>query len=196
MEGLGQLRDQVVRCTKCGLSKTRRNSVPGKGNFRADVVFVGEAPGRSEDAGGEPFVGAAGKRLSAALEDSGVSRDAVYITNVVKCRPPDNRVPDSTERDACIDYLQREIQIIGPKIVCVLGNTAFRSVLGGSEVTKHRGKIMRKNNRLYFVTIHPAATIYRQELFGVLKSDIGKLFRTITELKNGRAIQVDVECAS
>ena len=196
MDRLGEIRDQVAQCTKCDLAKTRINSVPGRGNPRSDVVFVGEAPGRSEDRQGEPFVGAAGKKLSEALEDSGIPRDSVYITNVVKCRPPGNRVPNCKERESCTGYLQREIQIISPRIVCVLGNTAFNSVLGGTGITKHRGKIIRKDGQVYFITIHPAAAIYRRELFGVLKSDIKRLCFAITELKNGRDIPVDIEYAS
>jgi len=140
------------------------------------VIFVGEAPGRNEDKKGEPFVGIAGKKLSAALEEAGVSREEVYITNIVKCRPPNNRVPNKIERETCQDYIKQEISIIKPKIICVLGNTAFNSMLGGSEITKFRGKVVRKDNQLYFLTVHPAATIYNQELVTVLNNDIKKLF--------------------
>ena len=89
---LEAIRQQVVECTRCELSKTRIKSVPGKGNFKSDVIFVGEAPGKNEDLNGEPFIGIAGKKLSIALEEAGISRDDVYITNIVKCRPPKNRV--------------------------------------------------------------------------------------------------------
>ena len=187
------IKQQVIECTKCDLCKTRTNSVPGKGNFHSDVIFIGEAPGRNEDKHGEPFVGAAGKKLSAALEEAGVSRDNVYITNVVKCRPPNNRVPNTTERETCQDYLKQEIAIIKPKIICILGNTAYNSILGGSEITKHRGKVVRKDNQLYFLTVHPAATIYNQELIKTLKADIAKLFDLIKELKNDKDITVNIE---
>ena len=190
---LETIKQQVIECTKCDLCKTRTNSVPGKGNFQSDVIFIGEAPGRNEDKHGEPFVGAAGKKLSAALEEAEVSRDNVYITNVVKCRPPNNRVPNTTERDTCQDYLKQEIAIIKPKIICILGNTAYNSILGGSEITKHRGKVVRKDNQLYFLTVHPAATIYNQELIKTLKADIAKLFDLIKELKNNKDITVDIE---
>ncbi|MCE2504898.1 MAG: uracil-DNA glycosylase [Nitrosopumilaceae archaeon] len=196
MNRLETVRQKVIECTKCDLCKTRTNSVPGKGNFQSDVIFVGEAPGRNEDKNGEPFVGVAGKKLSAALEDAGISRDDVYITNVVKCRPPNNRVPNTNERETCQEYLKKEISIIKPKIICVLGNTAFNSVLGGSEITKFRGKIVRKDNQLYFLTIHPAATIYNQELISTLKKDIVKLFDLIRELKNNKEISVDIEHTS
>ena len=190
------IKQQVIKCTKCELCKTRTNSVPGKGNFESDVIFVGEAPGRNEDKNGEPFVGVAGKKLSAALEGVGVSRETVYITNVVKCRPPNNRVPNTIERDTCKDYLKQEIAIIKPKIICILGNTAYNSILGGSEITKYRGKVVRKDGQLYFLTVHPAATIYNQELIETLNSDIEKLFELIRELKNDKEITVDIEDSS
>jgi len=191
-----KIKQQVTQCTKCELSKTRNNSVPGKGNYKADVIFVGEAPGKNEDMKGEPFIGIAGKRLSMALESAGITRDQVYITNIVKCRPPKNRIPTTTERDTCQNYLKKEIEIIKPKIICVLGNTAFNSLLDGKEIIKFRGKIVRKNNQLYFLTVHPAATIYNQKLISVLKKDIKKLFKLIRELKNRREIKVDIEHTS
>ena len=196
MNKLETIKQNVVECTKCELCKTRTNSVPGKGNFQSDVIFVGEAPGRNEDKHGEPFVGAAGKKLSAALEGAGITREEVYITNVVKCRPPNNRVPNTTERDTCKEYLKKEISIIKPKIICVLGNTAFNSVLGGSEITKYRGKLAQKDKQLYFITIHPAATIYNQELISTLNNDIVKLFDLIRELKNNKTVSIDIEYSS
>ncbi len=190
---LENIRQNVIECTKCDLSKTRTNSVPGKGNFHSDVIFVGEAPGKNEDGNGEPFIGIAGKKLSIALEEARISREEVYITNIIKCRPPKNRVPTVIEREICQDYLKQEIAIIKPKIICVLGNTAFNSLLGGSEITKFRGKIVRKENQLYFLTVHPAATIYNQKLITVLKKDIVKLFDLIIELKNNKKIKIDID---
>ena len=187
------VRQEVVECTKCELSKTRIKSVPGKGNFKSDVIFVGEAPGKNEDLNGEPFIGIAGKKLSIALDEAGISRDDIYITNIVKCRPPKNRVPTTTERSTCQEYLKQEISIIKPKIICILGNTAFNSLLGGSEIIKHRGRLVRKEKQLYFITIHPAATIYNQELVKVLKSDIVKLFHLITEIKEKKYVQIDFD---
>ncbi|MBT8243423.1 MAG: uracil-DNA glycosylase [Nitrosopumilus sp.] len=190
------IKQNVIDCTKCELSKTRLNSVPGKGNFHSNVIFVGEAPGKNEDQNGEPFIGIAGKKLSAALKEAGVSREEVYITNIVKCRPPKNRVPTTIERSTCQEYLKQEISIIKPKIICILGNTAFNSLLGGSEITKFRGKVVKKENQLYFLTVHPAATIYNQELIKVLNSDIKKLFELITELKNNNEIKIDIDYTS
>lgn len=193
---LQEIKQQVIECTKCELSKTRNNSVAGKGNFKSDVIFVGEAPGKNEDLKGEPFIGIAGKKLSMALESAGITRDEVYITNIVKCRPPNNRVPTTNERETCKDYLKKEIEIIKPKIICILGNTAFGSLLDGKEITKYRGKIVRKDNQLYFLTVHPAATIYNQKLIDVLKNDIEKLFKLIKELKDNKEIQIDIEYTS
>jgi len=193
---LETIKENVIKCTKCDLCKTRTNAVPGKGNFQSDVIFVGEAPGKNEDKNGEPFIGVAGKKLSIALEEAGISRDDIYITNIVKCRPPNNRVPNTNERDTCKEYLKQEISIIKPKLICILGNTAFNSILGGSEITKFRGKVVRKNNLLYFLTIHPAATIYNQKLIDVLKNDIVKLFDLIRDLKNNKEVRIDIEYTS
>ena len=146
------------------------------------LVFIGEAPGRSEDKKGEPFVGAAGKKLSIALEHAGIARDDVYITNVVKCRPPKNRVPLEKEEKACEGFLKSEISSIQPKIICVMGNTAFHSLLGGGNITKNRGKVIKKDGLTYFVTVHPAATIYNQTLLDVLKEDMKTLVKTMQEV--------------
>lgn len=167
-----EIRDAVVNCTKCDLCKTRTNAVPGKGNQNAKIIFIGEAPGRTEDIKGEPFVGSAGKKLSDALAKAGIPRDSVYITNVVKCRPPNNRVPTESERAACRAHLDAEINIIKPEIICVLGNTACKSLLGQGEITKNHGKIIEKNGIKYFLTFHPAAMIYDQGLAATFESDI------------------------
>ena len=131
-----------------------------------------------------------------ALESAGITRDEVYITDIVKCRPPNNRVPTTNERETCKDYLKKEIEIIKPKVICILGNTAFGSLLDGKEITKYRGKIVRKDNQLYFLTVHPAATIYNQKLIDVLKNDIEKLFKLIKELNDNKEIQIDIEYTS
>jgi uracil-DNA glycosylase family 4 len=186
---MDKLRLQVISCTKCNLSKSRTNAVAGKGNHNAEIMFIGEAPGRSEDLSGEPFVGTAGKILTEALECAGLSRDDVFITNVVKCRPPNNRVPLEEEKNSCQQYLIGELDIIKPKIICILGNTAYGSILGGDSITKNRGKIIKKNDHLYFLTIHPAAVIYTPTLKQVLKDDIKTLVKTLEKIKKG--IQVE-----
>lgn len=188
-----EVNQNVSECELCQLSKTRINAVPGKGSFTADVMFVGEAPGRTEDEKGEPFVGAAGRKLTIALETIGISRDSVYITNIVKCRPPENRVPTRSEVDTCRGYLEKEINIINPKLICILGNTAYGSLLDGDSISKNRGKIIKFKDRLYFVTFHPAATIYNQSLFDIFCEDLKKLFLHAKELKDGKEIAIDYE---
>ena len=187
MEGtlsLKIIQENVKTCKKCNLCDARRNAVPGKGNQKADVVFIGEAPGKNEDLHGEPFIGTAGKRLDDALKNAGLARNSVYITNIVKCRPPNNRIPNDTEKSMCSNYLEDELKIINPKIICLLGNTPFYSILGGKEITKNHGKIITKDNRMYFVTFHPAATIYNQKLGEVFKNDIKKLVNELQKIKH------------
>jgi len=179
MISLEEVRNQVIKCTKCDLCKTRKKSVPGKGNPNSEIIFIGEAPGRSEDNAGEPFVGAAGKKLSSALDKAGISRETVYITNVVKCRPPNNRIPTNEEKESCKDYLETEIELIKPKVICIMGNTAYQSILGGNKITKERGKFVKKDGLLYFLTIHPAAVIYNQKLLKLLEKDMITLVNSI-----------------
>ena len=186
-----EIKNKVTVCTSCQLCQTRTNSVPGRGNKNADIIFVGEAPGRHEDVHGEPFVGAAGKKLSQALKGAGVLRDEVYITNVVKCRPPNNRVPTVQERQQCSVYLKGEIESIKPQLVCIMGNTAFGSLLNGSDIMKNRGKLFSKDGILYFISIHPAATIYRQELTDILKEDMKKLVKIAGQIKRGESVKID-----
>ena len=180
---LNTIKEEVKICKKCNLCNTRKNAVPGKGNQNADIVFIGEAPGKNEDLRGEPFMGAAGKKLNDALDNVGLTRNSVYITNIVKCRPPKNRIPTDHEKTMCSNYLEGELAIINPKIICLLGNTAFYSILGGKEISKNHGKFVSKDNRVYFVTFHPAAIIYNQKLGKVFKNDIRKLVKELQKLK-------------
>ena len=178
------IQQDIKICKKCELCNTRNNAVPGIGDKNADVVFIGEAPGKNEDIHGEPFIGTAGKILDNALENAGLTRNNVYITNIVKCRPPNNRVPNDIEKSMCNNYLEEELEIINPKIICLLGNTSFYSILGGKEISKNHGQIVYKNNRVYFITFHPAATIYNQKLLDVFKNDIKKLVNELQKIKN------------
>lgn len=190
-DNLDAVRTSVVSCTMCDLSKTRTNAVPGAGNIGAGVIFIGEAPGRNEDHQGKPFVGAAGKILSDALEYAGFAREDVYITNVVKCRPPNNRRPMAEEIKSCSCHLVRELGIIRPGVVCILGNTAFGSLLGGREITKNRGKVIKKAGQLYFITVHPAAVIYNPSLGQVLRDDLKALHGILGKVKMGLHITYD-----
>jgi uracil-DNA glycosylase len=176
-----QISDDVVHCSNCKLCHTRKNAVPGEGSASARVIFVGEAPGKSEDIQGKPFVGRAGKILEAAMLNANISRSQVFITNIVKCRPPGNRRPKHDEIIQCNEYLNKQISVINPKIVCILGATAYSSLLGGKEITLNRGKLININGRDYFLTIHPAAALYRRSLLRVLEEDMMKLSKLIVE---------------
>jgi uracil-DNA glycosylase len=174
-DSLEKIAAEVRGCPLCKLARTRKNAVPGEGQLSAKIMFIGEAPGRSEDEKGRPFVGAAGRVLDNLLKKAGIERSQVFITNIVKCRPPNNRVPKEDELTACRPYLDRQIALIKPKVICILGRTAYSSLLGGSSITANRGKILKRAGQKYFLTFHPAAVIYNKGLLSVLEADLKKL---------------------
>ena len=188
-DSLEKIASEVIGCPLCKRSRSRINAVPGEGQLSSKIILIGEAPGKNEDEQGKPFVGAAGRVLNQALEKADIKRDEVFITNVVKCRPPGNRVPENDERSICSQYLYREISLIAPKIICILGSTAYSSILGGKSITKNRGKIVERNGLKYFLTIHPAAAIYNKELRSVLNNDLLKLSKEIKKIEyNSRTL--------
>jgi uracil-DNA glycosylase family 4 len=170
---------KIRGCTLCKLSRTRKNAVAGEGSCSAKVMLVGEAPGRQEDLEGKPFVGYSGRILDSALSKAGIKRSDVFITNVVKCRPPNNRRPQSNELIACMGHLERQISLVSPKIICILGSTAYRSLLGGKSIVADRGKIVEKEGKRYFLTVHPASTIYNRSLRSALENDLSILAREV-----------------
>jgi len=189
-DSLEKVAAEVMGCPKCKLSRTRKNAVPGEGQLSAKIMFVGEAPGRNEDEKGRPFVGSAGKILNEMLEKAGISRSQVFITNVVKCRPPNNRVPEDEEVLACIPYLERQIALIRPRIICILGRTAYSSILGGGSITANRGKVIEKAGQKYFLTIHPAAAIYNRSMLSILEDDMKKLAKEIAaKTEKGKSLE-------
>ena len=178
---LQELGDEIKTCPKCRLAETRTHAVPGEGSPRASVMFVGEGPGENEDKTGRPFVGQAGKFLNGLLEKAGIARDEVFITNIVKCRPPNNRVPLADEVEACSDYLMAQIAVIEPKFVIPLGGAALKTLLGGDlKITQARCKVFRKSGILYIPLYHPAAALHRSQLVETLQADI----MTLRELLN------------
>lgn len=183
-DSLEKIASEIIGCPLCKLSRSRKNAVPGEGQLSAKLLFIGEAPGKNEDEKGKPFVGAAGSILSTAMEKAGIKRSQVFITNVVKCRPPKNRIPDEDERTACRPYLERQISLISPKMICILGSTAYSSILDGKSITTNRGKIVKRNGQKYFLTIHPAAAIYNTSLRAILENDLFKLAREIKKMDN------------
>ena len=181
---------EILSCTRCPLYSSRTRAVPGEGPLNASIMFVGEAPGRSEDLEGRPFVGSAGKLLDSLLSSSGVERGGVYITNVVKCRPPGNREPFDSEVRACNPYLRRQISMIKPKIIVALGRIAGRTLyemagLRWDSIRAARGRVERVRvegvDLMLTVTFHPAAALYnpglREELENDFKNVIAPLVR-------------------
>lgn len=180
-DSLEKIAAEVRSCPLCKLARTRKNAVPGEGQLAAKIMFIGEAPGRSEDEKGRPFVGAAGRILNNLLDKVGIERSQVFITNVVKCRPPNNRVPEDDEVAICRPYLERQIALIKPKVICILGRTAYSSLLGGSSITTNRGKIMVREGQKFFLTFHPAAAIYNKNLLSALEADLNLLAKEINK---------------
>jgi DNA polymerase len=166
---LESVASEVRGCTKCGLAKTRTNAVPGVGTGRAGIVFVGEAPGAEEDRRGEPFVGRAGELLTKILQAMdekqlipgvSVTRDSVYIANVLKCRPPENRNPLPHEIESCSPYLVRQLALVRPKIICCLGKFAAELLVGAKgTIGGMRGQVFRYGDAKLIVTYHPAACL-------------------------------------
>ena len=155
---LEELGTSLKDCQRCGLSAGRTQVVFGTGNPHASIMFMGEGPGFHEDKQGIPFVGAAGKLLTQLLESAGLSRDEIYIANVVKCRPPNNRNPLPEEIDTCQPFLLQQVELIKPKLVCSLGNFATQTLLGRKiGITKVRGQLFQLAHFSLFPLLHPAA---------------------------------------
>ena len=155
-----ELEESIKNCKNCKLCNNRTNIVFGEGNKNADVMFIGEGPGADEDAEGRPFVGKAGKLMNNAFEGIGIKREEVYIANVVKCRPPNNRNPEEDEATTCLNYLRNQVLLIKPKIIVLLGSVALKNILGKEYgITAARGKWIEKKDILYMPTWHPAALL-------------------------------------
>ena len=154
------LYDEIMACEKCGLCAGIRHKVPGQGNAHARLMLIGEGPGADEDAQGLAFVGRAGQLLTKMLTAIGTSRDDVYICNIVKCRPPENRVPAPEEALACLPFLREQVALVRPRVVLLLGATAARYTLGDQvRITRDRGKFVEKKGVLFMPTYHPAALL-------------------------------------
>ncbi|MCD6428792.1 MAG: uracil-DNA glycosylase [Desulfurococcales archaeon] len=195
--------EEIKECTRCDLHKYRKKAVPGEGSLNSKVLFLGEAPGRREDEEGRPFVGAAGKLLDTLLRNIGLSREEVFITNVVKCRPPNNRDPRDDEIRACSVHTNRILSLINPDIIITLGNHAGKyifAILGSKPwygVSKHRSRVyelalnvLGKKVKV-IPTYHPAAALYNPILRRELESDfmlIQKVVRSVSEKREGKTL--------
>lgn len=180
---LEKISAEVRVCQKCPLARTRTQAVPGAGNLHARIMFVGEGPGRNEDLQGLPFVGAAGKILDSLLAEAKLKREDIFITNVVKCRPPQNRDPLPEEVEACRGYLERQVALIRPRIIVLLGRHAMDRFLPGLKISLDHGQPKRCGGQVYFPVYHPAATIYNQALRSDLEKDFRKIVRILRQLE-------------
>ena len=187
-ETLEALEEAVRKCTRCRLSESRTHAVPGEGPSNAEIMFVGEGPGFHEDRQGRPFVGAAGRYLEELLASINLTRNDVYITNVVKCRPPGNRDPQPDEIDACRPYLDRQIELIQPKMIVTLGRFSMNLFLPEAQISKAHGKPRKIRGIIYYPIYHPAAGLHQPKWKSVIEED----FKRIPEIL-ARAAQIPDE---
>ncbi|MCK5003918.1 MAG: uracil-DNA glycosylase [Candidatus Aminicenantes bacterium] len=160
---LRELTRRILTCTKCPLHKTKTNYVPGEGNISPEIIFVGEGPGETEDKFGRPFIGKAGQLLEKIIEKMGYSRETVFIGNIVKCRPPNNRDPQKDEVEACIPYLEDQIKILEPKAIVCLGKVALNNLLNTNyPISKVRGQLFNFMDIPVIPTYHPAFILHKK----------------------------------
>ncbi len=183
---IAKLKEEILQCTKCGLSSTREHVIFGEGNINADIFIIGEAPGRDEDIQGRPFVGKSGQLLDKILAACGFTRDEhVFISNIVKCRPPENRVPTPLEASVCMPWLLKQIELINPKFLILLGATALKYMVGPRyRITREHGNWINWHNRLAMPVYHPAALLRNPSLKRDTWEDYKKIIFKYRELVN------------
>jgi len=191
-ERLAELNERMLKCSLCVLRGTCRQVVPGEGSAEAEVMFIGEGPGQREDELGRPFVGAAGKFLDELLETIKLKREDVYIANIVKCRPPNNRDPLPEEAEACWPWLEKQIETINPKLIVALGRHSMERFLPNQKISKIHGKAMRRNipglgMRVFYALYHPAAALYNGSMREVLIQDFKQIPKVLEAVKNSES---------
>jgi DNA polymerase len=184
MSALTDLYQQIALCHKCDIAKLRTKVVPGEGAENAGIMFIGEAPGWHEDQQGRPFVGQAGQFLDRLLASINLNRQQVYIANVIKCRPPDNRDPLPMEIQSCCHWLDSQIEIIKPKMIVTLGRYSMARYFPGKTISKIHGTAVKRDNVIYFAMYHPAAALHQQSLRQAIEADMQKIPKLIAETKN------------
>ncbi|MDD5591162.1 MAG: uracil-DNA glycosylase [Dehalococcoidales bacterium] len=185
MSALSELCQEIRTCQRCQiLAKNRTKVVPGSGMEQADIMFIGEAPGWHEDQQGLPFVGPAGLFLDELISSINLSRDQVYITNVVKCRPPGNRDPLPLEIQACRSWLDRQIELIRPKMIVTLGRYSMAMYFPGKSIGKVHGTALKKDDVIYYAMYHPAAALHQQSLRQTIQADMIKIPSFLTQAEN------------
>ena len=189
VSALTELSKQIAVCPKCEISKSRTKSVPGEGAENAEIMFIGEAPGWNEDQQGRPFVGAAGQFLDELIASINLSRSKVFITNVIKCRPPNNRDPLPIEISNCNPWLEEQIKLIAPKIIVTLGRYSMSKFFPGKVISKIHGTFQIVNGVTYFAMYHPAAALHQGNLRQELMNDIKKLPVILEKLKESQQVK-------
>jgi uracil-DNA glycosylase family 4 len=182
MTALTDLAKEVSTCSRCALAQGRTRAVPGEGPTNAAIMFIGEGPGFHEDQQGRPFVGAAGQFLDELLQSIGLTRDKVYITNVVKCRPPGNRDPQPDEIEACRPYLDQQIALIKPAVIVTLGRYSMARVFPNEKISAIHGKPRRVGEIVYVPMFHPAAALHQPALRKTVEEDFAKLPKILADL--------------
>ncbi len=182
MSELEILHNQIQTCTLCKLHTGRTNAVPGEGPAHADIMFIGEGPGFHEDKQGRPFVGAAGRFLEELLESIGFKREQVFITNVVKCRPPANRDPETDEIEACRGYLDQQIELIQPKMVVTLGRFSMARYFTNAKISQIHGKPKKMDGVIYYPMYHPAAALHQPSLRRTVQEDMGRIPQLLADI--------------
>jgi DNA polymerase len=190
-ETLNQIASEVSVCERCMLHHSRKLAVPGEGPVDAEIMFIGEGPGFHENQKGRPFVGAAGKYLEELLEKIGYKREDVFITNVVKCRPPNNRDPQPEELDACSGYLERQIQVINPKVIVTLGRYSMARFLPNAKISDVHGQSFKIKSRLIVPMFHPAAALHQPSLKLSIERDFSHLPELIAKSTKATEIKDD-----
>ncbi len=181
MSELTELYKEIAICQHCELSQGRTKAVPGEGPENAEIMFIGEAPGFHEDRQGRPFVGAAGKFLDELLASIGLTREDVYIGNVIKCRPPGNRDPLADEMAACKPFLDKQIELIQPKLIVTLGRFSMARYFPNAKITRIHGQPKRIGNRIYYPMFHPAAALHQPKWRSIVKEDMLKIPQILKE---------------
>ncbi len=182
-DSLTLIASQVRACEKCKLHATRKKAVPGDGPENAKIMFIGEGPGFHENEQGKPFVGAAGKFLDELLASIGMKRANVFITNVIKCRPPQNRDPELDELKACDGYLQRQIALINPKVIVTLGRYSMEKFFPGARISSIHGQARTLGGRLVVALFHPAAALHQPQYRALIEQDFKKLPELIAKVE-------------
>lgn len=186
-----ELYKELDGCTKCRLCETRNSIVIADGDPHAEIMFIGEGPGREEDEQGVPFVGAAGRLFNYLLEEAGLKRDDIYICNIVKCRPPQNRDPFQDEAEACLPYLRAQIALVHPKVIVCLGRIAAKYVYDSEiQISRQRGQVKKKGAFYVIPTYHPAALLRKQELTNDFVYDLNTARNVRDKLNNGEEILI------